>query len=50
VSSLSTEVHWNSESDGQIIMRRKGSDVLWLMGSSENVVEKALTLLQDSGI
>jgi len=50
VSSFSTEVHWNSESDGQIIMRRKGSDVLWLMGSSENVVEKALTLLQDSGI
>ncbi|HNS07453.1 MAG TPA: hypothetical protein PKK09_05790 [Anaerolineaceae bacterium] len=42
-------ISWNSTSDGIITMRRSGPDVLWVIGSSKEVVEDALTEIKDFG-
>ncbi len=48
-SNSSTAVSWESETEGMIMMRRSGNDVLWLMGTNETDLKEALTLLQDFG-
>lgn len=49
VFKSSTAVKWESETDGVIIMRRSGNDVLWLMGTSGETLKEALLLLEDFG-
>lgn len=49
ISNTSTGVTWESETDGTILMRRAGNDVLWMMGTSAADMNEALTLLQDFG-
>jgi hypothetical protein len=48
-ANTSTVVTWESETDGTILMRRAGNDVLWLMGSKAVNFDEALNLLQDFG-
>jgi hypothetical protein len=48
-ANTSTAVTWESETDGTILMRRAGNDVLWLMGSKAVNFDEALNLLQDFG-
>ena len=49
VSNSSTAVAWESDTDGMIMMRRTGNDVLWLMGSSDQLLKDALVQIKDFG-
>ena len=42
-------VTWDSQADGRVTMRLKGTDVLWLMGSSETEVADALREIGEFG-
>ena len=42
-------VTWDSPVDGRITMRMVGSDILWVMGSSEGLVADALAVIEDFG-
>ena len=42
-----TVVSWTSASDGKVTIRRSGSDVLWLMGSTDDLVDHALEVIGD---
>jgi hypothetical protein len=48
-TNTSTGVEWESETEGTIVMRRAGNDVLWLMGSTAVDLKEALEQLQDFG-
>lgn len=49
VQNISGLVTWDSPVDGRITMRLKGSDVLWVIGSSEGLVADALAEIRDFG-
>lgn len=40
-------VSWTSATDGKVTLRRSGSDVLWVMGSSQDLVDHALEVIGD---
>jgi hypothetical protein len=44
-----TSVNWDSASDGAILMRKKGSDVLWVIGSDKTLTDLALNQLPEFG-
>ena len=41
------QVTWSSDTDGMVTIRRTATDVLWLMGSQEDVINIALPLLPE---
>lgn len=49
VQNSDGSVTWDSTSDGRITMRLSGSDVLWVIGSTQQVVTDALTEIEDFG-